>query len=285
MARKEVQGKRLFVLDTNVLMHDPTALFRFHEHDIFLPMVVLEELDAGKKGLSEVARNVRQVSRFLDDLVSGRGPREIEKGLPLQEHRPDLNGKSEQPKTSGRLFFQTRSLEAELPDALPGNRPDNNILGTALALQNTHPDKAITLVSKDINLRIKATAIGIHAEDYFNDQVLDDVNLLYSGTYELPGDFWEQHSKDMESWQENGRNFYRLTGPLVSQWHPNQCLHLPGDSGFEALVRSVRATPPNCRSPSTTAAASTPCGASMPATWSRTSPSTCSWIRRWISCR
>ena len=239
MARKEVQGKRLFVLDTNVLMHDPTALFRFHEHDIFLPMVVLEELDAGKKGLSEVARNVRQVSRFLDDLVCGHGPRDIEKGLPLQAYRPELNGKGAQTDTSGRLFFQTRSLEAELPDALPGNRPDNNILGTALALQNTHPDKAVTLVSKDINLRIKATAIGIHAEDYYNDQVLDDVNLLYSGTYDLPDDFWEQHSKDMESWQENGHNFYRIQGPLVGQWHPNQCLQLPGDDGFEALVRKV----------------------------------------------
>ena len=127
-----------------------------------------------------------------------------------------------------------------MPAALPGNRPDNNILGTALALQNTHPDATVTLVSKDINLRIKATAIGIHAEDYFNDQVLDDVNLLYSGTGELPADFWEQHSKDMESWQKNGHNFYRLNGPLVSAWHPNQCLHLPGEGGFEALVRTLQ---------------------------------------------
>src|SRR5512144_966784 len=70
---KAVHDKRLFVLDTNVLMHDPTALFRFQEHDIHLPMMVLEELDRAKKGLSEVARNVRQVSRFLDELIAATG--------------------------------------------------------------------------------------------------------------------------------------------------------------------------------------------------------------------
>ena len=236
MARKEVSGKRLFVLDTNVLMHDPTALFRFQEHDVFLPMVVLEELDAGKKGLSETARNVRQVSRFLDELLSERSAREIEHGLPLQAHRP--GPEQEHDEASGRLFFQTHSLEAELPEALPGNRPDNNILGTALALKNTHPDTSVTLVSKDINLRIKAAALGIHAEDYYNDQVLDDVNLLYSGASELPEDFWDTHSQDMESWQANGRSYYRIKGPLVNQWHPNQCLYLPGKDPFEAFVLS-----------------------------------------------
>src|SRR3954469_1794031 len=74
---------RIFVLDTNVLMHDPTAIFRFDEHDIFIPMIVLEELDAGKKGVSEAARNVRQVSRFLDELMEGADKARIDKGLEL----------------------------------------------------------------------------------------------------------------------------------------------------------------------------------------------------------
>jgi len=94
--------KRLFVLDTNVLMHDPTALFRFAEHDIFLPMVVLEELDKGKKGMSEVARNVRQASRFLDDLVAGKEKGEIDRGLPI----PSFAGKEPGLTGSGKLFFQ-----------------------------------------------------------------------------------------------------------------------------------------------------------------------------------
>ncbi|OOG23113.1 phosphate starvation-inducible protein PhoH [Thioalkalivibrio denitrificans] len=237
MVKKEIRGKRLFVLDTNVLMHDPTALFRFQEHDIYLPMVVLEELDRGKKGVSEVARNVRQVSRFIDEMMSDASHAEIAQGLPLNSEslsEAAFGG-------SGRLYFQTRAMPAHLPDSLPGNTPDNTILGTALALQQERPDVDITLVSKDINLRIKAAVLGIHAEDYFNDQVLDDVNLLYSGRSELPDDFWETHGRAMESWQESGRTCYRIHGPLVGQWFPNQFLHLGGEEPFSALVRSVGA--------------------------------------------
>ncbi len=234
-----LHAKRLFVLDTNVLMHDPAALFRFKEHDIFLPMVVLEEMDAGKKGLSEVARNVRQVSRFLDELMRSFGAGDIEKGIPLNLHdytnNTDENAASSR---NGRLFFQTRTLTSELPEALPGNKPDNNILATALALQDEHPDIRVTLVSKDINLRIKAAVLGIHTEDYYNDQVLDDVNLLYPGSSELPADFWEKHGDQVKSWQDAGRNYYEIHGPLVTSWHTNECIFLPGDNGFEALVRN-----------------------------------------------
>ena len=160
-------GRRLFILDTNVLMHDPTAIFRFHEHDIFLPMMVLEELDQGKKGMSEVARNVRQTSRFLDELIAGLSKQEIDAGLPLPSSG---KGQSDSSTARGHLFFQTETLPRLLPESLPGNTPDNNILGAALALQEKFPQTRVTLVSKDINLRIKAALIGIRAEDYFNDQ-------------------------------------------------------------------------------------------------------------------
>ena len=220
------------VLDTNVLMHDPAALFRFQEHDVYLPMVVLEELDAAKKGVSEVARNVRQASRFLDELMCEASKEAIDAGLPFTSPQP--NGGV----ASGRLFVQTRSLPFDLPAGIPGGKPDNNILGTALALQIEHPDVRVTLVSKDINLRIKAAVLGVHAEDYYNDRVLEDVNLLYTGVFELPADFWEHHSRELHSWQEEGRTFYRVSGPLVDQWHANQCLYLPEEGGFEALVRA-----------------------------------------------
>ncbi len=230
---------KLYVLDTNVLMHDPTSLFRFKEHDVYLPMVVLEELDAAKKGVSEVARNVRQVSRFLDDLMSHTTKEQIDHGIPLPAAAPAMgNGGTEAP--GGRLFFQTRNLPHVLPETLPGNKPDNNILSTALALQQAFPDTYIALVSKDINLRIKAAVLGIHAEDYYNDQVLEDVNLLYGGIAELPAEFWETHSKDMSSWRAEGRTFYKVAGPELEVWHPNQCLLMVGDAGFEALVRERR---------------------------------------------
>jgi PhoH-like ATPase len=177
MSENRTQKPRLFVLDTNVLMHDPTALFRFKEHDIYLPMVVIEELDKGKKGMSEVARNVRQTSRFLDELMNNVPMEAISQGIPLNTLQ--LNGASD--TISGHLFFQTKPVSQNLPTTLPGNTPDNNILATALSLQDDYPDKRVVVVSKDINLRIKATVLGIRAEDYSNDQVLDDVNLLYSG--------------------------------------------------------------------------------------------------------
>ncbi len=227
-------ASRLFVIDTNVLMHDPAALFRFKEHDVFLPMVVLEELDRGKKGVSEVARNVRQVSRFLDDLITAKSHEEIACGLQL----PAVSLNGQKAGATGKLFFQARILPAALPDSVPGNTSDNNILGTALALQRE--GASVTLVSKDINLRIKAAVVGIHAEDYYSDQVLEDVDLLFSGVAELPADFWDTHGKEMHSWQEQGRTFYKVTGPLAAQWYPNQCLVVQGHNPMLAIVRSVQ---------------------------------------------
>ena len=233
MSRKEFAGKRLFVLDTNVLMHDPTALFRFQEHDLFLPMAVLEELDNAKVGMTEVARNVRQTNRFLDELTCQATHSDIEAGLPLENRAATANGHA-----AGNLYIQTRILNAELPAGMPGSKKDNSILSTALALQKERTDVSVTLVSKDINLRIKAAVLGIHAEDYYNDQVLDDVSLLYPGRAELGDEFWDTHGEGMDSWQENGRSFYRVRGPQVENWHPNQCLSLGGSRSMEVLVRS-----------------------------------------------
>ena len=230
------EQRRVFVLDTNVLMHDPAALFRFDEHDIHLPMVVLEELDAGKKGMSEAARNVRQVSRFIDQMIQGADKRDIDHGIEIPgEHR--LNGPGN--VRPGRLFFQTRPNQPLLPDTLPGTRADNSILENCLMLQEAHPDARVTLVSKDINLRIKATILGVHAEDYYSDRTLEDLDLLYSGSEALAPDFWETHSKSMDSWKEEGRTFYRVTGERVKGWHVNQFLYLNDDSNFEALVREL----------------------------------------------
>jgi PhoH-like ATPase len=138
----------------------------------------------------------------------------------------------------GHLFFQTQLHAASLPETLPGNIPDNNILGTALALKDMAPNREVILVSKDINLRIKAAVVGINAEDYHNDQALEDMELLYSGQIELTEDFWNDHSKDMESWQEEGRTFYRVSGPDTKDWHINQLLYQEGEQPFEAIVRS-----------------------------------------------
>jgi PhoH-like ATPase len=235
-AARDRGQRRIFVLDTNVLMHDPTAIFRFEEHDIFIPMIVLEELDAGKKGLSEAARNVRQVSRFLDELMANATKAQIDGGLELPTAKYVNGGKKQ---ATGRLFFQTKVLKSGLPDTLPGHGADNAILGQALALQREFEDARVTLVSKDINLRIKAAIIGVHTEDYYSDKTIEDADLLYTGLQELPPNFWEKHGKNMQSWQEQTRTYYRVQGPMTREWHINQCLFQKDADGVEAIVRRI----------------------------------------------
>ncbi|HAT1788012.1 TPA: PhoH family protein [Legionella pneumophila] len=227
-------GLKLFVLDTNILMHDPTAIYHFDEHDIYLPMVVLEELDSHKTGTSELARNVRQTNRMLVELMSNATHDQIVSGLPIPSY---INSSNK--KCSGRLFFQTDEFDQVVPSTLPGHKVDNTILATALGLQKKYYGKRqVIIISKDINLRIKAGILGIHAEDYYNDQVLDDVNLLHRGLHILDNNFWDSHAKDMGSWQESGKTFYKVSGPLVSQWNPNDCLSTEDDQ-FQALVKKI----------------------------------------------
>jgi PhoH-like ATPase len=234
--RKKPPARRIFVLDTNVLMHDPTAIFRFEEHDVYIPMTVLEELDAGKKGLSEAARNVRQVSRFLDELMQDAKKAQIDRGIPLPSVVPVNHGKR---PPAGRLFFQTQLLTSVLPDSLPGHGADNAILACTLALQQKFRNARVTLVSKDINLRIKASILGVQAEDYSSDKTIEDADLLSSGFQKLPANFWDKHGKGMESWQQQGRTFYRVRGPLVREWQANQFVYDAGANGVEAIVRRL----------------------------------------------
>ena len=231
VTRLKPVATKLFVLDTNVLMHDPTSLFRFEEHDIFLPMATLEELDNNKKGMTEVARNARQASRFLDELVSGNEGA-IEEGIGLERQ----NNKD----ATGRLFLQTEAISHVLPASLPSGKADNQILAVVASLQEKYPKRVVALVSKDINMRIKARALGLGAEDYFNDKVLEDTDLLYTGVSALPKDFWETHGKGMESWKQDHNNFYRVQGPLARDWLNNEFVYLEdADSPFSAQVKEV----------------------------------------------
>ena len=224
---------KLFVLDTNVLMHDPMCLFRFEEHDIFLPMIVLEELDSNKKGMTEVARNARQTSRTLDALV-GLKDSDISQGI-------SLNGTGHS-DVGGKLFFQTKPLEYSLPTSLPQGKADNQILGVVQALGKLYQQRQVVLVSKDINMRVKARALGLPAEDYQNDKTLEDGDLLYSGSLALPIDFWSKQAKTVESWQASGNTFYRIGGPIVSHMHINQFIYFeaPGEPSLYARVTEIR---------------------------------------------
>ena len=235
--RRPTEGPtKIFVLDTNVLLHDPMSLFRFEEHDVYLPMITLEELDGHKKGMTEVARNARQVSRDLDALaadMSNRQQVDPASGIPLS--------KTGHVAAGGNLYFQTTGMAFELPMGLPPGKADNQILGVVQALRKLHTDRDVVLVSKDINMRIKARALGLPAEDYFNDKTLDDGDLLYTGVLTLPPDFWDRHAKGMESWQQGGVTYYRISGPMVPVLLVNQFVYLesPGAAPWYGKVAEI----------------------------------------------
>ncbi|NLY65671.1 MAG: PhoH family protein [Alcaligenaceae bacterium] len=223
------EGKKLFVLDTNVLLHDPSSLFRFQEHDIFLPMMTLEELDHHKKGMTEVARNARQVSRSLDALAAET--EDILDGMPL-----DTLGNKD---ATGRLLFQTMAMDSDLGISLPAGKADNMILSVVQTLKKQHPERQVILVSKDINMRLKARALGMEAEDYLNDHSLEDSDLLYDGIMQLPSNFWNKHGKDVESWIQGGITYYKIKGPLCPDFIINEFVYLEGDTPLYAQVKEV----------------------------------------------
>jgi PhoH-like ATPase len=234
-ARKAARSgsTKLFVLDTNVLLHDPMSLFRFEEHDIYLPMIVLEELDGHKKGMTEVARNARQTSRTLDALAGAPGA-DITAGFQLAStgHRD----------ARGKLLFQTQPLNYALPTSLPQGKADNQILGVVEALRQAMAPREVVLVSKDINMRVKARALGLATDDYQNDKTLEDGDLLYAGSMALPSDFWATHGQTVESWQQGQHTFYKICGPVVPSMLINQFVYFesPGEPSLYARVTEIR---------------------------------------------
>ena len=155
-----------FVLDTNVLLHDPTAIYKFEENNIYIPIHVIEEVDSFKKELSERGRNARTIARFLDEL---REQGSLADGVPLKE--------------GGRLTVALGSRA--LPEPLRASHvADNFILAVALDVRDRYPDVRTVFVTKDVNLRIRADALGLFAQDYLAENV--EISELYSGTAERP---------------------------------------------------------------------------------------------------
>ncbi len=223
-------GQILYVLDTNVLLHDPSSLFKFKEHDVYLPMITLEELDNHKSGRTDEARNARQVSRSLDAVMQHLD-NPIAEGVPLNV----LGNKD----CLGKLFVQTTSFADKLP-MLPEGKADNQILSVVIGLIEQKPDTTVILVSKDINMRLKAAALNLEAEDYFNDKIFEDTDLLYSGERHLSDDFWSQHSSSLKSWQRDGATWYEVSGPIPAQFRVNEFVWIDNDgSPFYGQVKSV----------------------------------------------
>lgn len=169
MASKlETNGrKRKIILDTNVILFDAQALYKFKDADIYIPIAVLEEIDHFKRDIGENGRNARQFSRFIDVL---RASGSLATGVLIE-------------KSQSRVFVNIDHGFVGIPKELDRDKPDNRILATALSLKKHHPEYLVELVTKDTNLRIKADVYGIQARDYEPDSV--SVDELYSGLIEL----------------------------------------------------------------------------------------------------
>ncbi len=218
----------LYVLDTNVLIHDPEALLNFQEHHVAIPMTVLEELDKLKGGKVSVAAECRQAIRLIDRVLGGASPEQVEKGVPIQRETGGSRG----------WLSILMSKRAEPVTWLPEDSSDNRIINQLVELKSLRGGDAVVLVSKDINMRLKARACGIAAEDYHTDQLVDDIGLLSRGYHPLEGAFWDRVST-VETRQSSGHTWHKVR--LVADFpalHVNE--FILDEQGFVGWVKGIR---------------------------------------------
>ncbi|MDZ4122082.1 MAG: PIN domain-containing protein, partial [Candidatus Cloacimonadaceae bacterium] len=205
---KENKQKKIFVLDTNVLIHNPLSLFSFAEHRVVIPIVVIEEIDQFKKGVDEKSRNARQIGRYLDTL---RKQGSLRDGVKTQQGGYiQVTVNNEITDSASKLFFLDRN--------------DNLIIGTALYMQETYPDQLVTLVSKDANVRIKADCIGIKAENYESDTIKFDE--YYTG--------WAEFEIDRKQYEQLKTNKYIPN--KVGELFPHQFVRLSHKEAPEQIL-------------------------------------------------
>ncbi|MED5239411.1 MAG: PhoH family protein [Pseudomonadota bacterium] len=229
----EQEQKKTYVIDTNVLIHDPNSLLNFEEHRVVIPMTVLEELDKLKSGKSHTAADCRAAIRQIDKVLGHATPEQVEEGIPIPRG-PDNS-------TQGTLTV-LMSPQEEVKSPLPDHLNDNRIINDVLAMKAMAPDERFILVTKDINMRLKARACGIESEDYHNDQLVTDIKQLTRGYFEVPGSFWDQVTQ-VETEQEGADTLHHLShGLLVSEIlgeevYPNQ--YIIDEQGFVGRVMGV----------------------------------------------
>ncbi|KGJ99132.1 PhoH family protein [Pseudoalteromonas sp. ND6B] len=220
---------KMYVLDTNVLLHEPLAYLSFQEHQVVIPMTVLEELDHIKDRKHDVSRDARVAIRGLDGVLSQATPEQMLQGVALPRNK--------QGGSTGSLIIVNDHLFADSISGLPGNENDHRIINCAVHLQNQHSDKKVILVTKDINMRLKAKGAGLkYVEDYRTDQLIDDIDLLTSGYKKIEGDFW-QHVGECNTEQHGRETVHHIPKDLIPDVFCNEYLLDDGDQ-FAARVKS-----------------------------------------------
>ena len=217
--------KRTYILDTNVLIHDPHAPLRFEEHEVAIPMTVLEELDKLKSGQNETARGARQASRTLSNLLDKSPLKGVNESLPI-----DRGGSNE-----GTLSFLNLPSDYGKGGHIDSSVADNMILLSAMEAQSNRGDREVIVVSKDVNLRVKAVALGVLVEDYSYDNALDDGDTMAEGLWSSE-DLWNGDLFDsVHDISASGRQRLKVTGACVGDWYPGMLVC--DDKKYEAIVR------------------------------------------------
>ncbi|MGO1297606.1 MAG: PhoH family protein [Vibrio sp.] len=220
--------RKLFVLDTNILLHEPQAIYSFQEHDVVIPMTVLEELDRIKDSKRDVARDARVAIRSLENLFHDATPDEITDGIPLLKGSP----------TCGSISILADYELVDTFKAFTDKEGDNRILNAVLYLQNKRAPRAIVLVTKDINMRLRAKGAGVlHVEDYRTDQLIDDVQYLTKGFQQRSGAFWES-VEDVDSYNAHGQTYHALEREPFEPTYLNQYI-IDEESDFAARVEKI----------------------------------------------
>ena len=216
MARRKTKEKKIYVLDTNILLHEPFAFLNFQEHDVVIPMTVLEELDHIKDKHKDVSRDARVAIRALEDVLKDATPEQMLQGVAIARRGEDL--------AAGHLFIVNDHHISEQIPGLPGGENDHLIINTALYLQREKAPTKVILVTKDINMRLKAKGAGLkHVEDYRTDQLIDDVRFLYKGYYKFSGDFWSQVPQCRSS-NEGRETYHYIPRALLPTAYINEYL-------------------------------------------------------------
>ncbi|ENM5904670.1 PhoH family protein [Vibrio mimicus] len=220
--------RKLFVLDTNILLHEPLAIYSFKEHDVVIPMTVLEELDRIKDSKRDVARDARVAIRALEHLFHDATPEEITEGIPL----------SKQEGATGTISILADYEVHETVKAFTDKEGDNRILNAVLYLQAQRAPRAVVLVTKDINMRLRAKGAGVlYVEDYRTDQLIDDIQYLTKGFQIRPGSFWDS-VEDVASYTVGGKTFHKLDRAPFDPTFLNQYV-IDEDSDFAARVENI----------------------------------------------
>lgn len=219
---------KFYILDTNILLHEPLAFLNFDEHNVVIPMVVLEELDAIKDRQKDVSRDARVAIRSLENALKDATPEQILAGVSLNR----LEGNRQ---AAGTLAIYPDYQLRQTESALSLTENDHRIIQAALALQKQYVGHKVVLVTKDINMRLKAKGAGVkYVEDYRTDQLIDDIRFLSKGFLEVEGEFWD-HVGEVTSIQQGRDALHEVSRSSLPSVFRNQYI-IDEDETFAGKV-------------------------------------------------